>query len=459
MINVSRAKTIRNQSLFFGWGFLASLVLFAGAALLLFLGEAQIVAQGEAGKEASAGGMFWAKVLFAGGGVSGAFFLYTMMRWAQQLSKTVNDAANVMARSAQGDLNARHILVGREDELGALLYDTNRLLDLTEAFSKEADAAMSAACHRRYYRKILPEGLRGNFVLFAGTINETLSVMAKRDEEVSEFVDRNVRQVAETVATSASGLNSNITTIAMFASETKERATSAEGAAQMTQASMNTVAAAIEEFSASINEIAGQMGTVAAYAGEAVVSVGATEKIVVTLAEAAQRIGTVVELINDIAEQTNLLALNATIEAARAGEAGKGFAVVANEVKNLASQTSKSTEEITAQIGRMQGVVREVESAMASISNKVREIGDASSTVASAVEEQRAVTMSISQNISDVTTAATEVSHVMGAVTLTANESNDVVTSLSESSKYMASEAERLRSQIGGFMAKIRAKG
>jgi len=181
--------------------------------------------------------------------------------------------------------------------------------------------------------------------------------------------------------------------------------------------------------------------------------------VVATLAEAAQRIGTVVEMIGDVASQTNLLALNATIEAARAGEAGKGFAVVASEVKNLANQTAKSTEEITRQIGDVQRVAAEVSEAIVAIRHKVQMIGEASSTVASAVEEQRAVTMSISGNVSEVTSAAGEVTTVMETVNKTAHESNTVVQEISQSSTYMASEADRLRSQIGGFMEKIRARG
>lgn len=390
-------------------------------------------------------------------GVVGLGVFVWLFRWLNKMTRDLQKATRVIKKFAHGDLNARYVGIDRNDEIAELANDINHALDLAEAFAKESDAAMRAASQRQYYRKILPAGLRGNFIVFAQMINKTLDIMAKRDTEVAEFVDHNVRKVAETVASSAGNLNSNITTISIFASETKEKSSSASDAASRTQKNMETVAAAIEEFSASINEISSQMNMVAQFAGEAIQSVEQTDGIVASLAEAANRIGNVVELINDIAEQTNLLALNATIESARAGEAGKGFAVVANEVKNLASQTSKSTEEITTQIQTVQQVVRDVETSMSQISEKVRTIGSASSTVASAVEEQRAVTSSIAGNINDVSSAALDVVEVMKTVSFTATESNGVVQDLSESSLYMASEADRLRSQIGAFMEKIRA--
>ena len=382
-----------------------------------------------------------------------------VIRWLRTLSQTMGRASEAVAAAAKGNFDTRILHISREDELGLLLHNINDLLDRVEAFTREVGHAMGAAMQRRYYRKIVVRGLLGMIRDSAMKFDRAFVQMKARDDEVAEFVDRNVRQVAETVAASAANLNSHITTIAVFSDETKGRAGVATEASQRTQANMQSVAAAIEEFSASINEIASQTNMMAGQANDAVDAVQRTDRVVATLAEAAQRIGTVVEMIGDVASQTNLLALNATIEAARAGEAGKGFAVVASEVKNLANQTAKSTEEITRQIGDVQRVAAEVSEAIVAIRHKVQMIGEASSTVASAVEEQRAVTMSISGNVSEVTSAAGEVTTVMETVNKTAHESNTVVQEISQSSTYMASEADRLRSQIGGFMEKIRARG
>jgi methyl-accepting chemotaxis protein len=391
--------------------------------------------------------------------VLGLLVMTLVIRGLFRASATLSLAAQSVGKAADGDLNVRNVNISREDEVGQLLHGINQLLDMTEVFIKESEAAMEAVSRRHYYRTILPHGLRGSFSHSAKIINTTLNGMRVRDAEVCEFVDLNVRKVAETVATSAAGLNGHITTIGLFSDETKEKSGIASAAAVRTQANMQAVAAAIEEYSASINEIAGQMNAVASHATEAVGAVSNTDKVVVSLAEAAARIGNVVQLISDIASQTNLLALNATIEAARAGEAGKGFAVVASEVKNLATQTSRSTEEITQQINAIQKVVKEVSDSIAVINGKVRVIGETSTAVASAVEEQRAVTESISSNVSDVTNAAADVTKVMETVSATANESNNVVKEISTSSTLMASEADRLRREIGGFMEKIRSVG
>ncbi len=400
--------------------------------------------------------VLWASIGIALCVLASLWASWRIRGWLLGFLHDVNKAARVLTAAAAGNLNPRITGINRLDELGALQHDINRLLDLVEAFTKESEAAMDAAMKRCYYRTIIPTGLPGIFANAAARVGASLATMKKRDEEVFAFVDRNVRSVAETVATNAADLNSNISTIAVFSDETKDKAGVASAAATRTQENMQTVAAAIEELSASVNEIAAQMSRTASQSNEAVTAVAATEKVVTTLGEAVGRIGTVVELINDIAGQTNLLALNATIEAARAGEAGKGFAVVASEVKNLATQTSKSTEEITQQISAVQRAALDVSQSIASIGQRVREIGNAATTVASAVEEQRAVTESISANVGDVSAAASEVTQVMETVNVTAQESNNVVRDISGASSQMATEAERLRNEIGGFMQTLK---
>ena len=166
------------------------------------------------------------------------------------------------------------------------------------------------------------------------------------------------------------------------------------------------------------------------------------EQMVAGLSDAAQKIGEVVDLINDIAGQTNLLALNATIEAARAGEAGKGFAVVASEVKNLAGQTAKATEEIGSQVSAIQDATEGAVTAIQSIGQTIREISEISTTISSAVEGQSVATREVTTNISGVITASAE--------------TGQAATQVLESSGELSSQAEHLGKEVDDFLEEVR---
>ena len=183
-----------------------------------------------------------------------------------------------------------------------------------------------------------------------------------------------------------------------------------------------------------------------------------TNEMVQGLANAANKIGEVVKLINDIASQTNLLSLNTTIEAARAGDAGKGFAVVANEVKSLANQTAKAIGDIISQqITAVQNATKEAVSAIQSIAGTITEINEISSSIASAVEEQGAATKEIARNVEQAATGTTEVSKNIGSVTTAAEEAgasaNQVLTAAGDLSR----QSETLRNEVDGFIARVRA--
>jgi methyl-accepting chemotaxis protein len=176
-----------------------------------------------------------------------------------------------------------------------------------------------------------------------------------------------------------------------------------------------------------------------------------------SLAAAAQKIGEVVSLINDIAEQTNLLALNATIEAARAGEAGKGFAVVASEVKSLATQTAKATEEIGQQIAAIQSETNEAVTAIQAITTTIERMNEISTTIAAAIEEQGAATREISNNVQQVASGAAQVSSNIAGVTKTAGDTGNAAAEVLNAADELARQSQNLRIEVEKFLEAVRA--
>jgi len=289
---------------------------------------------------------------------------------------------------------------------------------------------------------------------------EAVKRRERRAEKINELTadfDQDMSVILKALASAATEMQSTATGMSSTAEETSRQSSIVAAAAEQASTNVQTVASATEQLSASISEITQQVSQSSSVANRAVEDAEKTNTQIRGLAEAAQKIGDVVGLISDIAEQTNLLALNATIEAARAGDAGKGFAVVAAEVKNLATATSRATEDITNQITGIQNETDGAVTAIGTISSTIAEISEISATIASAVEEQGAATLEITRNVQEASVGTTEVTSNIVSVNEAAGSTGAAAEQVLSAASELSRESEGLRHKVEDFLAAVRA--
>ncbi|TYP80571.1 methyl-accepting chemotaxis protein [Blastococcus xanthinilyticus] len=256
---------------------------------------------------------------------------------------------------------------------------------------------------------------------------------------------------ADAVAASSEELSASSAQISASAEETSAQSGVVSGAAEEVSRSVQTVAAGAEQMGASIREIASNAAEASEVAARAVTAAETTTATVAKLGESSAEIGNVVKVITSIAEQTNLLALNATIEAARAGEAGKGFAVVANEVKELAQETAKATEDIARRVQAIQGDTGAAVDAIAEISSIVAQISDRQTTIASAVEEQTATTSEMSRSVQEAAGGSGQIAENITSVSTAADSTTQALTQTRTAVDELSRMAADLRTTVGRF--------
>ena len=355
------------------------------------------------------------------------FFWFT--RWRLVLPLT--QITGAMSKLAEGDLGTEIPGLDKGDEIGEMAQATQVFKDnAIERERLEAEAKQAAV---------------------------EVEARAKRTAELCTAFDKAVTAVLDTVASSATELQTTAQSMSSTAEQTASQATAVAAASEQATSNVQTVSAAAEELSSSVTEIGRQVAQSSAITKRAVEEAEHTNSSVQGLAEAGQKIGDVVKMITDIAEQTNLLALNATIEAARAGDAGKGFAVVASEVKSLANQTAQATEDIAIQISGMQSVTDDVVKAIEGIGATISEVNDIATTIAAAVEEQGAATQEIARNVQQAANGTQEVSSNIEGVNQAASETGSAANQVLQAAGELSEQSETLRGEVDKFLAEVRA--
>lgn len=277
-------------------------------------------------------------------------------------------------------------------------------------------------------------------------------------EDLASNFDSGVAGFIRDLSLAVNEMDTTSTTLSKLATLGMQKAQDLEASATHASENVHSVAGASEEMSASIREINQQINTATRVSKEAVETVRAAEMTIQELKEGSQKINEVIELIQDIADQTNLLALNATIEAARAGEAGKGFAVVANEVKTLASQTGKATDEVGAQVAAIQIATDNAINAIVSISKTIEQINEIAASISTAMEEQTAVMLHVVKSTHSAAERTQQVGGIVIHVSKAANDTEAAASGLGTSATDLSKRAEDLRGAVEVFLANLKAQ-
>jgi methyl-accepting chemotaxis protein len=367
--------------------------------------------------------------LLAGGiGLAALIGFFTM----RSIVPPIRNMTGAMGQLAGGDTTVAIPGTGRKDEIGEMAGAVQVFKDnMIEADRLRAEQAES---------------------------EKRMAAQRKADmNKLADDFQSAVGQIVETVSSASTELEAAAGTLTKTAEVTQQLSGTVAAASEQASANVQSVASATEEMTSSVDEISRQVQESARISVEAVKQAQQTDQRINALSQAAGRIGDVVKLITAIAEQTNLLALNATIEAARAGEAGRGFAVVASEVKQLASQTAKATDEISTQIAGMQTATQESVAAIKEIGGTIGRISEIASTIAAAVEEQGAATQEIARNVGEAAKGTQQVASNITDVNRGAGETGSASAQVLSSAQSLSHESNHLKSEVDRFLMTVRA--
>ncbi|HEX4785687.1 MAG TPA: methyl-accepting chemotaxis protein [Candidatus Sulfotelmatobacter sp.] len=340
-------------------------------------------------------------------------------KYVGEISKGLIEASDVLKSMAANDYTHR-------------LSDSNQRVKITDTYN-------------------------GDFNTIKNNLNDCIEALAAVGSATNKTADtlqasmKSIAQNSQALSSSSEELSATSQQMSGNAEETSAQANTVASATQQVTTNLNSVATGAEEMTATVQSISTNAGEAAKIAGEAVKTANAANATVAKLGESSAEIGQVIKVITSIAQQTNLLALNATIEAARAGEAGKGFAVVANEVKELAKQTAKATEDISQKITAIQEDTKRAVESIGSITAVINQINDISSTIATAVEEQSATTNEMSRNVQEAAKGSAEISkNIQGVATAAESTTHGAQDSL-KAAEQLTEMSRELRNMVDQF--------
>jgi methyl-accepting chemotaxis protein len=368
-------------------------------------------------------------------GVSAVVFLVIgagILGVAFGVIRPISEMTNVMKRVAGGDLDVAVPGLSREDEVGAMAR-------AVQVFRENALRVRSMEAAQAGLKQKAEDDRRALMQQMAGDFDSAIG------------------KIIQAVSVASSELESSAGRLTTTAEQTQELSATVASASEQSSANAQSAAAAAEEMASSVSEIGRQVQDSHKISREAVSQVELTNARISDLAQSAGRIGEVVKMISAVAEQTNLLALNATIEAARAGEAGRGFAVVASEVKALAAQTAKATEEISDQIGQMQSATNQSVTAIQEIGGTIGRIAEISQAIAAAVEEQSAATREISLNVQQTAQGATQVAESITEVNRGASDTGAASAHVHGLAQSLLGQSNHLKGEVAKFLSTVRA--
>jgi methyl-accepting chemotaxis protein len=371
-----------------------------------------------------------------------AFINDTIEQVRVHLKNLIADTDLLIGSAAEGKLDFRADSSRHMGDFGKIVQGINRTLDAVVEPVKEASLILA-----KIAAGDLAARVQGQYRGDHARIKDDLNKMASNLQESFRTIGQN----AQALASSSEELTAVSHQMAGNAEETATQANVVSAASEQVSRNVATVASGGEQMQSSIREIAKNANEAARVAKNAVHSANATNVTVTKLGESSTEIGNVIKVITSIAQQTNLLALNATIEAARAGEAGKGFAVVANEVKELAKQTAKATEEISQKIEAIQGDTKAAVGAIGEITTVINQINDISNAIASAVEEQTVTTNEINRSMAEASKGVGDISKNITGVAVAAKDTTQGANNTQKAAQELTQMASRLQGLVARF--------